>query len=117
MALGHIHKRTEPLRFGNTVCAWPGCPEGRGFDELGEKGFYQGIVTDGDVRRAMERLRGEFFNIRASDIATRNPKTISPDEKLIEAEKMMTRNKVTSLLVTDAAGKLTGVIQIYDIKL
>ena len=77
----------------------------------------EGIVTDGDVRRAMERLRGEFFNIRASDIAMRNPKTISPDEKLIEAEKMMTRNKVTSLLVTDAAGKLTGVIQIYDIKL
>ena len=77
----------------------------------------EGIVTDGDVRRAMERLRGEFFNIRASDIATRNPKTSSPDEKLIEAEKMMTRNKVTSLLVTDAAGKLTGVIQIYDIKL
>ena len=77
----------------------------------------EGIVTDGDVRRAMERLRGEFFNIRASDIATRNPMTISPDEKLIEAEKMMTRNKVTSLLVTDAAGKLTGVIQIYDIKL
>lgn len=77
----------------------------------------EGIVTDGDVRRAMERLRGEFFNIRASDIATRNPKTISPDEKLSEAEKMMTRNKVTSLLVTDAAGKLTGVIQIYDIKL
>ena len=77
----------------------------------------EGIVTDGDVRRAMERLRGEFFNIRASDIATRNPKTISPDETLIEAEKMMTRNKVTSLLVTDAAGKLTGVIQIYDIKL
>ena len=77
----------------------------------------EGIVTDGDVRRAMERLRGEFFNIRASDIATRNPKTISPDEKLIEAEKMMTRNKVTSLLVTDEAGKLQGVIQIYDIKL
>ena len=77
----------------------------------------EGIVTDGDVRRAMERMRGEFFNIRASDIDTRNPKTISPDEKLIEAEKMMTRNKVTSLLVTDAAGKLTGVIQIYDIKL
>ena len=77
----------------------------------------EGIVTDGDVRRAMERLRGEFFNIRASDIATRNPKTISPDEILIEAEKMMTRNKVTSLLVTDDAGKLSGVIQIYDIKL
>lgn len=77
----------------------------------------EGIVTDGDVRRAMERRRAEFFNIRAADIATPNPKTISPDEKLIEAEKMMTRNKVTSLLVTDPAGKLQGVIQIYDIKL
>ena len=68
----------------------------------------EGIVTDGDVRRAMERLRGEFFNIKAADIATRNPKTIAPDEKLIEAEKMMTRNKVTSLLVTDDTGKLSG---------
>ncbi|WP_418983304.1 KpsF/GutQ family sugar-phosphate isomerase [Alistipes sp.] len=77
----------------------------------------EGIVTDGDVRRAMERRRAEFFTIRAADIATPNPKTISPDEKLIEAEKMMTRNKVTSLLVTDPAGKLQGVIQIYDIKL
>ena len=77
----------------------------------------EGIVTDGDVRRAMERRRAEFFNIKAADIATPNPKTISADRKLIEAEKMMTRNKVTSLLVTDAAGKLTGVIQIYDIKL
>ena len=77
----------------------------------------EGIVPAGDVRRAMERRRAEFFYIKAADIATPNPKTISADRKLIEAEKMMTRNKVTSLLVTDAAGKLTGVIQIYDIKL
>lgn len=76
-----------------------------------------GIVTDGDVRRAMERRRADFFNIKAADIATLNPKTISADEKLIEAEKVMTRNKVTSLLVTDANGRLQGVIQIYDIKL
>ena len=77
----------------------------------------EGIVTDGDVRRAMERLRGEFFNIRAADIATPSPKTIRPEEKLIEAEKMMTRHKINSLLVTDDEGMLRGVIQIYDIKL
>lgn len=77
----------------------------------------EGIVTDGDVRRAMERRRAEFFSIKAMDIASPNPRTISADEKLIEAEKMMTRNKVTSLLVTDASGHLEGVIQIYDIKL
>ena len=77
----------------------------------------EGIVTDGDVRRAMERRRAEFFNIKAADIATPHPKTIAASAKLIEAEKMMTKNKVTSLLVTDEAGKLAGVVQIYDIKL
>ena len=47
LALGHIHKRMEPKRFGKTLCAWPGCIEGRGFDELGEKGFYEGVIADG----------------------------------------------------------------------
>ena len=47
LALGHVHKRTAPLTLGRTVCAWPGCPEGRGFDELGEKGFYEGTISDG----------------------------------------------------------------------
>lgn len=45
LALGHIHKRGQK-QYGNTLCAWPGCPEGRGFDELGEKGFYEGTVSD-----------------------------------------------------------------------
>lgn len=77
----------------------------------------EGIVTDGDIRRAMERSQAEFFGIHAADIATRNPRTIRPDQKLIAAEKEMTDHKVTSLLVTDEAEKLIGVIQIYDIKL
>ena len=47
LALGHVHKRTAPLTLGRTVCAWPGCPEGRGFDELGEKGVYEGTISDG----------------------------------------------------------------------
>ena len=38
LALGHIHQRTELQRTGNTFWAYPGCPEGRGFDETGEKG-------------------------------------------------------------------------------
>ena len=77
----------------------------------------RGIVTDGDIRRAMESRQAEFFNIHPMDIATPNPKSVSPDEKLIEAEKMMTRNKVNSLLVVDDAKHLVGIIQIYDIKL
>ncbi len=90
---------------------------GLGLIILSENDCIQGVVTDGDVRRAMERLHGEFFNIKALDIASRHPRTISPNQKLIVAERMMTEYKVTSLLVTDDQGKLQGVIQIYDIKL
>ncbi|MBQ3535531.1 MAG: KpsF/GutQ family sugar-phosphate isomerase [Alistipes sp.] len=81
----------------------------------GEK--IEGIVTDGDVRRAMESRQAEFFNIRAIDIATRSPKVVNVNAKLVEAEKLMTSYKVNSLLAVDDAGALQGVIQIYDIKL
>ena len=77
----------------------------------------EGIVTDGDLRRAMESLKAEFFSICAIDIATRSPKSINVNAKLIDAEKMMTQYKVNSLLATDDEGRLQGVIQIYDIKL
>ncbi len=76
-----------------------------------------GIITDGDIRRAMERRQAEFFDIKPMDIATPSPKMIRPEAKLIEAEKMMTRHKVNSLLVVDEHEHLVGVIQIYDIKL
>ncbi len=77
----------------------------------------EGIVTDGDLRRAMESRQSDFFNIRAIDIASRQPKCINVNAKLIDAEKMMTQHKVNSLLATDDEGALRGVIQIYDIKL
>lgn len=90
---------------------------GLGLIVLMDAGTIRGIVTDGDVRRAMERLKEQFFSIHAMDIATTHPKTIRPEAKLIEAERQMARHKVTSLLVVDEAESLQGVIQIYDIKL
>ena len=75
LALGHIHKRTEPLRFGNTVCAWPGCPEGRGFNELGEKGFYQGTVTDGgQVELAFVPFARHRYEILEVDVTGKTPR-------------------------------------------
>lgn len=50
LALGHIHKRTEPSRCGKTWYAYCGIPEGRGFDECGDMGCYLGELTDGMVR-------------------------------------------------------------------
>ena len=45
LALGHIHRRGS-FRAGRTLCAWPGCPMGRGFDEQGQKGVYLITVKD-----------------------------------------------------------------------
>ncbi|MBP3564182.1 MAG: KpsF/GutQ family sugar-phosphate isomerase [Alistipes sp.] len=90
---------------------------GLGLIVIVNEGNIVGIVTDGDLRRAMESLQAKFFDINVMDIATRSPKSINKNAKLIDAEKMMTQHKVNSLLVTDDDGELCGVIQIYDIKL
>lgn len=50
IALGHIHARSDIKRIGNTYYAYPGCPEGQGFDELGEKGVYIGSVSKEECR-------------------------------------------------------------------
>ncbi len=45
IALGHVHKRTDVTKLGNTYVSYCGCPEGQGFDELGEKGVYIGEIS------------------------------------------------------------------------
>ena len=80
-------------------------------------GYIEGLITDGDVRRAMINLRDRFFDIEATDIATRAPLTVAPATKLLEAEELMTGRKITALLVADADNRLQGVIRIYDIKI
>ena len=75
LALGHVHKRTEPLTLGRTVCAWPGCPEGRGFDELGEKGFYEGTVSDdGRVSLTVVPFARHRYEILEVDVTGKDPR-------------------------------------------
>lgn len=47
IALGHVHKRTDIGKIGSTYLSYCGCPEGQGFDELGEKGVYLGEISKG----------------------------------------------------------------------
>lgn len=69
-----------------------------------------GIVTDGDLRRALEKAEGNsFFSLSAQDIMTTNPKNIPPDASLLAAEELMNRLKITSLLVLENK-KLHGII-------
>lgn len=73
LALGHIHKRTEPLRFGRTVCAWPGCLEGHGFDETGEKGFYQGTISQLGVEVEFVPFAQRKYEILTVDVTGQLP--------------------------------------------
>lgn len=76
LALGHVHKRMEPETAGRTLWAWPGCLEGRGFDELGEKGFYEGTVSDeGTVSVQFVPFARHRYEILKVDITGRNPRS------------------------------------------
>lgn len=74
LALGHIHKRMEPQTYGRTLCAWPGCLEGRGFDELGEKGFYEGTVENGTVSLRFVPFARRRYEILEVNVTGRDPR-------------------------------------------
>ena len=73
-----------------------------------------GLITDGDIRRAMEKWQAEFFDRTVSDIMTRTPKTVKPDTKITEIQRIMNKYKVHSVLVIDADDHLLGVVDHYS---
>jgi len=73
-----------------------------------------GIITDGDLRRLMER-DDEFLSRRAGDVATKNPASIGRDELAAAALRKMEERRITSLLVLGAGGKLEGVVHLHDL--
>lgn len=74
----------------------------------------EGLITDGDIRRAMEKWQAEFFDRTVSDIMTRSPKTVKADTKITEIQKIMNKFKVHSVLVVDNDNHLLGVVDHYS---
>ena len=72
-----------------------------------------GLITDGDIRRAMERWQAEFFDRTVGDIMTQWPKTVSADTKIAEIEQTMNKYKIHSVLVVDSENRLIGVVDHY----
>lgn len=73
-----------------------------------------GIITDGDIRRAMQKLGQEFFGTAVSAIMSRNPKTIHRDAKIVEAGETMNHYSIHTLVVVDNEGKVCGVIDSFS---
>ena len=74
-----------------------------------------GIITDGDIRRTMESREKDFFNLKAEDLMSIQPKLIYDTDKLISASNIMSRHKINSLLVVNESNDLMGVVQVYDL--
>lgn len=72
-----------------------------------------GLITDGDIRRAMERWQAQFFDHTVSDIMTRNPKTVSPKAKISDIQRIMHQYKIHSVLVCDKENRLLGIVDSY----
>ena len=77
-----------------------------------EKGV-EGIITDGDLRRALENTKLPRFDLQAESIMTASPKTITPESMAIDAEAFMLENKIKELLVVED-NALVGIVQLYD---
>jgi arabinose-5-phosphate isomerase len=74
----------------------------------------QGIITDGDLRRATEKWQARFFDHTVSDIMTRKPKTVAPETKISEIQRIMHQHKIHQVLVTDSDNRLLGVVDSYS---
>jgi arabinose-5-phosphate isomerase len=74
-----------------------------------------GIITDGDLRRMMQKRKENVLDLTAGDCMTRAPVTLSRTELAPRALRLMEERKITSLLVVDVDGRLEGVLHLHDL--
>jgi arabinose-5-phosphate isomerase len=74
-----------------------------------------GLVTDGDLRRAMQRHQ-DLLRLPVAEIMTRNPVTIDENTLLADAHQRMQAMKLKALVVVNHEGKVTGIVEVFDEK-
>jgi arabinose-5-phosphate isomerase len=79
-----------------------------------ENGCVEGIFTDGDLRRVLERT-GDFRELPIASVMTRAPRTIAADHLAVEAVELMERHRINQVLIVDDAGKLIGALNMHDL--
>lgn len=74
----------------------------------------EGVVTDGDIRRALQEKKHQALELTAKDLITKSPLMIEADEKIIIASEMMQKRKITALLVQNE-DEFCGILHLYDL--
>src|SRR5690349_10505530 len=80
-----------------------------------EEGCLLGVISDGDLRRLLERRGKDVLDLTAADCMTRDPKVIAPEQFAAAALAIMEEKKITSLPVVNAGGTLQGIIHLHDL--
>ncbi|HWG88313.1 MAG TPA: KpsF/GutQ family sugar-phosphate isomerase [Candidatus Acidoferrales bacterium] len=88
--------------------------KGLGITTVVDKGKLLGVISDGDLRRLLEK-RKDVLNLSAGECMTTNPKTIAADEFAASALNIMEQRKITSLVVTKADGAVEGIVHLHDL--
>lgn len=82
---------------------------------VAQDGSMRGVISDGDLRRLLERDDAEVLRKTAVDAMKRNPLTIAGSELASAALQMMEERKITSLFIVDDASRVEGIIHIHDL--
>jgi arabinose-5-phosphate isomerase len=126
-SLGRRLRRVDELMHGGAALPLVGAatPVREALAEISAKSFgvtgvtdtggvLVGVVTDGDVRRAIQS-HGDLRELRAEDVMSRRPKTIAPGAVAESALALMEEHAITSLFIVDEAGRPSGVLHLHDL--
>ena len=80
-----------------------------------DTGHLVGVISDGDLRRLLQKESGNALSLKAEDFLTPDPVTIGGGELATRALNVMENRKITSLMVTDQSGRIIGVIHLHDL--
>src|SRR6202046_4930593 len=86
-----------------------------GVTAVGEAELLMGIISDGDLRRLLEKRGKDGLDLTAGECMTKNPQTIEREEFAATALALMEEKKITSLMVVDGSGKLQGIVHLHDL--
>jgi arabinose-5-phosphate isomerase len=86
-----------------------------GMTTVQEDGKLRGVISDGDLRRLLEREGGAALSKTAGEAMNANPRTIAAGELAARALAILEERKITSLVVTDGSGKVEGVVHLHDL--
>ena len=86
-----------------------------GMTTVVDGGKLAGVISDGDLRRLLEKRGKEVMDLTAGECMTVSPKTIGPDEFATAALNIMEQKKITSLVVVDAEKHVQGIVHLHDL--